>query len=421
MIRIGQREYFIPPWLGTVVPLAFGLYATLQLISSPYWNGSFPGASDYFLYVKQISTAVIAGVLLVDLARRSIITWYALLLLFPLTFGVAAVAINSLQIWANKASILDLGLLFALAGSRPGSGTSGVFPLLAGINAIPFVAGAAIAFIVTLGCRILAGLSLLTRDTLRDLWANLAAATIWIALVFAGAFAISHWSAGYSLRPSSWMLLSGAVAVALAATLAHVALVGRIRRQADTERNSLRSWLTAFVCIAILFYSPFSYGIFGVRTLYDYARPALRAVHLLPTPPLGVAGYIVDVPFHDLRTNVIRQMPDGSPSQVNVPFPREYGPSGRVQIRRRDAPPDRLATLYGGVDESKELKAAQDKAPDRDAVLLMSTARYTKLAVRLINYPDVDIMLIDFDRSSSPEEAEQALRRFVRERVRRAN
>ncbi len=419
MIRIGQREYVILPWLGTVVPLAFGLYATLQLILSPYWDASLPSASTYFFYVKEIATAAIAGFLLIDLARRSVITWYALLLLFPLSSGVTTIVIGWLQIWIHKTSVLDLGLLFALAGSRPGSGTSGVFPLVAGINAIPFVAGAVIALILTLGCRVLAGLSLLTGDTLRDFWANLAGAIIWIALVFGGAFAISHWSAGYSLRPSSWMLLSGAVAVALAATLAHLALVGRVRRRADTELNSLRSWLAALVCIAILFYSPLTFGVFGVRALYDYVRPALRTVHVLPTPSLSVAGYIVDVPFHDLRTFVVRKMPDGSPSQVTVPFPGEYGiavnSDTRVEIRRRDAPPQRL------VDEGKELKAAQDKAPDRDAVLLMSTTRYTELAVRLIDYPDVDIVIINFDRSASPETVEQALRRFLRERVRRTN
>lgn len=420
MIRIGRHEYTIPPWLGAVVPLAFGLYATLQLILSSYWSPSFPGASDYFFYVRQISTAAIAGVLLIDLARRSIVTWYALLLLFPLSSGVAAVAINWFQTWANKASMLDMGLLFALAASRPGSSLSGVFPLIAGINVMPFVAGAVIALVLTLGCRLLAGLSLLTRETLRDFWANLAGATIWIALVFGGAIAISHWSAGYSLKPSSWMLLSSAVAAALVATLSYLALVGRIRRQANAERNSLRSWLAALVCIAVMFYSPYAFGVFGVRTLYDYVRPALRTMHVLPTPPLSVAGYTVDVPFHDLRTNVIRQMPDGSPSQVNVPFPSEYGLTGRVEIRRRDAP-RRPLVAYGGVDESKELKAAQDKAPDRDTVLLMSTTRYTELAMRSIDYPDVDIMLIDFDRSATPEKAERALRRFLRERVRRTN
>lgn len=421
MIRIGQREYVIPSWLQAVVPAAFGLFATLRLISSPYWNMTLPGSDpSYLFYVTQIATGAVAGFLLIDLARRSVITWYGLLLLLPLSWGITSLAIDLLKLSANKASMLDLLLLFALAASRPGSGTGGVVPLLAAINVIPFVAGAVVALVLTLGSRVLAGLPLRTRDTLQDFGANLGGATIWIALVFGGAFAISHWSAGYSLKPSNWMLLSIAVAAALAATLAHLALVGRIRREANAERNPLRSWLAALVCIAILFYSPYGFGVFGARTLYDYVRPALRTVHVLPTPPLSVAGYTVDVPFHDLRTNVIRQMPDGSPSQVNLPFPSEYELTGRVEIRRRDAP-RRPLVAYGGVDESKELKAAQDKAPDRDAVLIMSTTRYTELAMRLIDYPDVDIMLIGFDRSASPEKAEQALRRFLREHVRRTN
>jgi hypothetical protein len=72
-------------------------------------------------------------------------------------------------------------------------------------------------------------------------------------------------------------------------------------------------------------------------------------------------------------------------------------------------------------DQSKELKAVEDKAPGQDAILLMSTSRYTKLAMRLVDYPDVDISISDFDRSATPEMVERALRRFLHDRVRRTN
>jgi hypothetical protein len=123
-----------------------------------------------------------------------------------------------------------------------------------------------------------------------------------------------------------------------------------------------------------------------------------------------------------MRTYVKREMPDGSPSQVTVPLPSQYGlvePAFiRVEIRRRDAPAGELVR-YGAVDQSKKLQEVQDKAPDRDVVLVMSTAQYTKIAMRLIDYPDVDISLIGFDRSTTPEIAEQALRRFLHDCVRR--
>lgn len=114
-------------------------------------------------------------------------------------------------------------------------------------------------------------------------------------------------------------------------------------------------------------------------------------------PKLPDVAASPNAPWFLLRTSIGSSQvlassftPDRSPSQVAVPLPSQYGlvePTFiRVEIRRRDAPPGELIR-YGAVDQSKKLKEIQDKAPDRDVVLDMSTAHYTMLAMRLIAIP----------------------------------
>jgi hypothetical protein len=424
MITIGRREYVIPPRVELVVPLAFGLYSALRLVSSPYFGSGIPASDFNFVYyVTQIASGVIAGFLLIDVARRSAVTWYALLVLAFFCWTVSEVAMDSLRHWSNLSAFTSFKFAIGMA-LVPRNASIGFLPvaLFAGPIAFLLLMTVGIALILTLGGRLVAGLPLSQRDTLRDCGANLAGALIWVALGLSAFFAIRKIVAIFPPGLANWIALAVALAVAIAAALVHLVIVRRVRPETSAARTPLRSWLAVLVCLVILFYSPYTYGIPGVRLLYDYVRPALRVVHVLPTPLLSVAGYTVDVPFHDQKTFVTREMPDGSPSQVTVPLPSQYGliePALiRVEIRRRDAPPGSLV-VYGAVDQSKQLKAVQDKAPDRDAVLLMSTAHYTKLAMRLIDYPDVDISLIGFDRSTTPENAEQALRRFLHDCVHR--
>lgn len=422
MIRIGRREYFIPSWLEVVVPLAFGLYATLRQISAPYFGLGFPGGDgNYSSFIGEIATGAIAGSLLIDLVRRSVVTWYTLLLLLVLCWSATAVALLSFRLWNTVAPLLPFTFVVG-AALTPRS----VWPLSLSVGPAVslLLSGIVIGLILALGMRTVAGLPLMRRDTLRDCGANVAAAIVWIVLGFCGSVAARSLAVHYSPTLSSWIALGIALAVVAAATLLRLLLVYRIQAEATAELASSRPWLATLLCIVILFYSPYAYGVAGVRLLYDYVRPALRAVHVLPTPTLSVAGYTVDVPFHDQRTRIIRQMPDGSPSEVSVPFPIGYGLTGsshmHIDIRRRDVPP-LLPGREAAVDVSKVLKGVQDGAPDRDAILVMSTPRYTRIAMRLIDYPDVDVVLSDFDRSESREMVEQAVRRFLHERVRRTN
>jgi hypothetical protein len=424
MIRIGHREYVIPPWFEVVVPLTVGLYSALRVASSPYFGGGFPVSDfSYVSYVTQIASGAIAGFLVIDLARRSVVTWYALLVLAFFCWTVSAVAMDLFRLWSNLPALMSFKFAIGTALIPRSAPIGFLLPaLLVGPIAFLLLMATGIALILTLGGRMVAGLPLSRGDTLRDCGANVAAGVIWVVLGLCGFFTIRKIVATFPPGLANWIALAVALAVAISAALVHLFIVRRIRTEASAPRTPLRSWLAVLICLGILFYSPSTYGTPGVRLLYDYVRPALRAAHVLPTPLLSVAGYTVDTPFHDQKTFVMREMPDGSPSQVSVPLPSQYGITGltsmRVEIRRRDAPPGPLL-LYGAADQSKELQAVQNKEPDRDVVLHMSTSRYTKLAMRLRDYPDVDIALINFDRSTTPEDAEQALRRFVHDRVHR--
>ncbi len=389
---------------------------------SPYF-GMTASNFDFVGDVTQIASGIIAGFLFVDLARRSVVTWYALPVLALLSGTVSTLAMDLFRHFSSLSALTVFK--FSIGSALVPRGASNAFlpvMLFGGPIAFLFLMSTGIALSLTLGGRMVAGLPLLQRDTLRDCGANLAGALIWTVLGLGAFFAIRPIVAIFPSGLANWISLAVAFAVAIAAALAHLFIVRRVRPETSPVRSSMRSWLAGLICLGILFFSPFTYGLAGTRLLYDYVRPALRAVHVLPTPLLGVAGYTVDVPFHDMRTYVAREMPDGSPSQVTVPLPSQYGlvePAFiRVEIRRRDAPPGELVR-YGAVDRSKKLKEAQDEAPDRDVVLVMSTARYTMLAMRLIDYPDVDISLIGFDRSTTPEIAKQALRRFLHDCVHR--
>ena len=424
MITIGRREYDVSPRIALVAPLACGVFSALGLAMSPSFEVA---ASDFNVTadVTQIAGGIIAGFLFVDLVRRSVVTWYALPVLAILCWLVSTLAMDLFRYLSSFSTLAWLKIIIGavLVQYVPPHGFL-LMLLFGGSIIFVFPVALGIALVLTLGSRIVAGLPLWRQDTLRDCGANLAGALIWVILGLFAFFAVYLVVAKSPPGLASWMSLALALAVAIAAGLAHLIIVRCVRRETRAARASMRSGLAALICLGIFLYSPFTYGETGARLLYDHVRPALRAMHVLPTPLLAVAGFTVDVPFHDMRTYVKREMPDGSPSQVTVPLPSRYGlvePDFiRVEIRRIDAPPGELVRV-GAVDPSKKLKEAQDGVPDRDVVLVMSTAQYTKLALRLIDYPDVDISLIGFNRSTTPEVAEQALRRFLHDCVHRTN
>jgi hypothetical protein len=78
MIRIGQRQFEVPLWLWVAVPLVSAIYAVSGA------NVLLPrfGVPDetFFLIVRRCATAALTGFLIADLARRTRVPWYDLII-----------------------------------------------------------------------------------------------------------------------------------------------------------------------------------------------------------------------------------------------------------------------------------------------------------------------------------------------------
>ena len=118
-------------------------------------------------------------------------------------------------------------------------------------------------------------------------------------------------------------------------------------------------------------------------------------------------------------------MPDGATSFVVVPLPDAYGLSSisrnpQVHIARRDITL-REMTRFFWFDSRKELGEMQAARRGEDAVVRVPLGVIAGLAFRSDEYPLVDVRLIGFDAAVPTEAAEQALRRFLRERLQRVS
>jgi len=424
MIRIGQREREVPVWMWAAVPFAF---IALAIPDATRFGGIGSEPDVYYLsIVTRCAVASVAGFLLVDLMRRARTPWYGLPFLLMASFASSTLAIGWLNdaMWQLMATVV--GAAITAAAGRGGHGAAGL--LLMGITlAAPLIAGTLLTLLFTLTIRFLAGLPLWARDARRDLRANLGAMVLWLVVAFGGYIAIRS-SFGLAFGHSSaavprWLPAVAAVLAAVLATSAHLALAGRARRNELNERHGVKVWLLAAICMAAYFYNPSLFGFTAYRFMQDQVRPALRAIHVLPTPVLSIASYVVDVPYHDNRTKLGKAMPDGKPSYAYAPLPSEYGLTSEklrptVFVYRRDITLQETSTHW--IDQRKALEEKQAKEPGQDAVVRSPGPR-GPLALRSDQYPDVDFMLGDLDASVSSEIAKQVLRRFIREHLRRVS
>jgi hypothetical protein len=424
MIRIGQRELEVPLWLWVAVPLAWLVYAAYG--SSIYGIDRFNPDGSYLVLVRQCAIGALAGFLLADIARRSTLPWYGVLVLAMASLAASKIAIEWLSGAITETSRTVTGLALGIAASIGGSGGA-AFALLAVSIIVPFGGGLILALMFTLASRLLIGLPLWAADTRREFWANLFAACFWLAVAIGGFIAIRS-SYGLAMgapasRVPSWLPMTAAYAGAVVALAAQLGMAWRFRRNEGGERHNLRIWALAVICVAAFIYSPSLFGATGHRLMYDQIRPMLRAAHLLPSPEIVIANYRVSVPFHDFKVFKGAPMPDGKPSYLTVMLPDEYGLGDgkftpRVMVFRRDIALQHTSTWW--TDRRKLLEDAKAAEPGKDAVVRFPGPR-SSIGLRSDDYPNVDIQLADFDPAVTNEVAEQALRLFLRERLRRVS
>jgi hypothetical protein len=420
MIRIGQRQFEIPVWLWVVVPLALVIYALSGA------NVLLPrfGVADltFSLIVQHCATAALTGFLIADLARRARLPWYDLIILGLASFAVSSLSIDWLATMVREAPGGVARHIISIAGSVE-PGTVGAFLFLVVRVVVPLVCGLILALLITIASRYLLGLPLRSGDTGPEFRANLGGAYVWLAIVIVGYSAIkSIWTLGPGPRwlPFAVASLGGLTALAVQLRLAH-----HVRRDEFNHRQNLKIGVLAAVCAFAWFFSPGIFGYTGFRLMNEQVRPALRTLYLLPTPDIAVAGYRVRVPYHDLKVFIGPAMPDGATSFVVVPLPDAYGLSSisrtpQVHIARRDITL-REMTRFFWFDSRKELAEMQAARRGEDAVVRVPLGVIAGLAFRGDEYPLVDVRLIGFDAAVPTETAEQALRRFLRERLQRVN
>jgi len=426
MIRIGQRQFDVPLWLWVAVPFAWMIYAaygaTIYLRMATHPDGYF------LLTMRLCAGAALAGFILADLARRSTLPWYDLIVVAVASFAVSSLAIDWLTVALDDTSRTLARHAIDMYASVGGLGYEG--RVVKAVSAIVVLGcGLILALLLTFASRYLLGLPLRAADTRREFRANLVGAYVWLAVGIGGYLAIQS---SYQLRLSysagvipRWLPLAGALLGALAALAAQLWLADRMRRSEFNPRAGLKVWALAAACIFAWFYSPGLFGFTGARVMNEQLRPALRALHILPTPDIAVAGYRLDVPYHDVDVTIGPAMPDGETSYVRVPLPDGYGLTSarrnpHVSISRRDIT---LREMTRGFlfDSRKELGEAQAARPGKDAVVRVPLGVIDGLAFRSDEYPQVDIRLTGFDAAVSTETAEQGLRSFLKERVRRVD
>ena len=420
MIRVGQREFDVPLWLWVAVPLAWVIYA---VSGADVFLPRF-GVPDetFFLTVRRCATAALAGFLIADLARRARLPWYDLIVLGLASFAAASLSIDWLTTVVRETTGSVAGFVISIAGSvEPGS--VGAFLLTVVRIVVPLCCGLILALLVTIASRYLLGLPLRAADTRREFRANLVGAYVWLAIGIVGYGAIrSVWTLGAAPR---WLPFAAASLGVLAALAVQLWLAHRVRRDELDPRPRLKVGALAAACAFAWFYSPGVFGQTGFRLMNNQVRPALRALHVLPTPDIAVAGYHVDVRYHDVKVFKGPAMPDGATSFIVVPLPDEYGLTStsrnpQVHIARRDITL-REMTRFFWFDSRKELGEMQAARAGKDAVVRVPLGVIDGLAFRSDEYPRVDVRLVGFDAAVATETAEQALRRFLRERLQRVS
>jgi hypothetical protein len=90
----------------------------------------------------------------------------------------------------------------------------------------------------------------------------------------------------------------------------------------------------------------------------------------------------------------------------------------RVSIYRRDAYDHQVASFWPR--HRQTLEQAEKKNPGQD-VAVHAQGRLGGVLLRTPAYPEIDFQLWAYDPATPPDVAEQALRKFLRERLKRVD
>lgn len=187
MIRIRRRQFEVPLWLWVAVPLASVIYAVSGAdVLLPRF-----GVPDetFFLIVRRCATAALTGFLIADLARRTRLPWYDLIVLALASFAASSLSIDLLTTVVRETPRAITGLVISIAGSvEPGS--VGAFLLTIVRIIVPLCCGLILALLLTIASRYLLGLPLGVAEMQREFRANLGGAYVWLAIGIVGYGAI---------------------------------------------------------------------------------------------------------------------------------------------------------------------------------------------------------------------------------------
>src|SRR5437764_13949678 len=123
MIQIGQRQIEVPLWLWVAVPLALVIHAAYG--STIYGIPTFDPDSFYLSVVRKCAAASLAGFLMIDLARRSTVPWYAPLFLIGASLAVSTLAMDWFNTSMTETARTGGGLAISAASSRGAAGVVG--------------------------------------------------------------------------------------------------------------------------------------------------------------------------------------------------------------------------------------------------------------------------------------------------------
>ncbi len=174
MIGLGRRQYALPAWLSAAIPLALVAYATYR---RGYWT-SAGKAAPVFIPVQELGNcafALLVGVIVVEVVRRSRVAWFVLPFLYFTAAGVALVFSSA----GYQLGFVTLALAWSMAYGMPPAAAN----LAIGLTFLAFFCF--LAVLQTVLVRGLTGELHPLSASVKELKANIAVWSVWLLVSMA--------------------------------------------------------------------------------------------------------------------------------------------------------------------------------------------------------------------------------------------